>query len=216
MLAVTQRVAPPRKPPSETEDKIFALLKSIPILKPGITEEHCRAHANGLNGIAVLALLHQRPEAQSVGARRTQAELERLSGLAEKIVETMNGAHLEANTLIAAALPKGKSLSQYKRVMNDVIRVLHQADVDAAELTAKGEKPPDKFAAQVTRGAAEAFIALTGRQATVIVTSVPAGRNGTQAKSGGPFLDFLAALFEALGIDASADYHARQLRRNRT
>jgi hypothetical protein len=41
----------PRKPPSETETKIFAVLKSIPILKPGITEEHCRAWANSLNGL---------------------------------------------------------------------------------------------------------------------------------------------------------------------
>jgi hypothetical protein len=206
----------PRKPPSETENKIFALLKSIPILTPGITEEHCRGYANYLNAVAVSAhMSHQRPEAQRFGARRTQAELERLSDLVEKIVMTMNGAHQETNALIEAALPKGKSLSQYKHDMNEVIRVLHQADVDAGELTAKGEKPSDEFAAELTQGAAKAFVALTGRKPTVIVKPVPAGRNGTQAKSCGPFLDFLKALFKALGIDASAEYHARQLRRNR-
>jgi hypothetical protein len=165
--------------------------------------------------VVVANMNHQRPEAQRVGARRTQAELERLSNLAEMIAKALNGAHRETNTLIAAALPKGKSLSQYKHDMNELFRVLHQADVDAGELNAKAEKPSDGFAAEVTRGAANAFTSLTGRRATVIVRHVPVGDSGTIAASRGPFLDFLGELFEALGIDASADYHARQLRRNR-
>lgn len=207
----------PRKPPSDTENKIFALLKSIPSLKPDITEEHCRGYANYLNAVVVMAHMnHQRPEVQRVGARRTQAELEKLSDLAEKIAKAMNASHLETNNLIEAALPKNKSLSQYKHDMNEVFQILRQADVNAAELTAKGEKASDRFAAEVTRGAAEAFVALTGRKATVIVQSVPDDYSGTKAVSRGPFLDLLGALFEALGVDASADYHARQLRRNRT
>jgi hypothetical protein len=206
----------PRKGPSEIENRIFALLKSIP-LKPGITEEHCRSYANYLNGVAVFAHMnHQRPDSQRVGARRTQAELEKLSDLAEKIAKVMNSTHLETNELIEAALPKGKSLSQYKREMNEVFRVLYQADVEAGEFSAKGEKPSDFFAAEVTRGAAEVFIALTGRKATANVKSVPAGYSGTKAVSYGPFLDFLRAAFDILGVDASPDYHARRLRRNRT
>jgi hypothetical protein len=207
----------PRKPPSETEVKIFGLLKSIPILRHEITEEHCRAYANYLNGVVVMAHMnHQRPEAQRIGARRTQVELEKISDLAEKIAKAMNATHLETNNLIQAALPKGKSLSQYKRDMNEAFHVLHQADVDAGELTAKGEKPSHGFAAEITRGAAKIFTALTGRKAAVIVKLVPAGYTGTKAASGGPFLEFLGELFEALDVDASADYHARRLRRNRT
>ena len=196
--------------------KIFDVLKAIPNRKARISEEHSRAWANGLNGVVVMAQInHQRPEVQRVGAKRTEAEVERLSDLAEKIAETMNGAHRETNALIKAALPKGKSLSQYKHDLNEVFRVLHQADVEAGELTAKGEKLPDRFAAVVTRYAAEAFTALTGRNAAVIVKSVPVGESGTKAVSHGPFLDFLNALFEAVGVNASAEYHARQLRRNR-
>jgi hypothetical protein len=37
-----------------------------------------------------------------------------------------------------------------------------------------------------------------------------------KAVSGGPFLEFLDALFKAFGVNASAEYHARQLRLNRT
>jgi hypothetical protein len=205
------------KPPSETEMKIFDVLRAVPNQNAGITEEHLRAWANGLNGVVVVAHMnHQRPEGQRVGASRTQAELKRLSDFAEKIAKTMNGAHRETNALIEAALPKGKSLSQYKNDLNEVFRVLHQADVEAGVLTAKGEKLPDRFAAEVTRWAAEAFTALTGRKAAVIVKSVPVGESGTKAASHGPFLDFLNALFEAVGVNASAEYHARQLRRNRT
>ena len=207
----------PANQPSETELKIFALLKSIPLLKPDITEEHCRGYANYLNGVAVFAhMSHQRPESQRVGAVRTQAELKRLSDLAEKIAIVMNGAHRETNKFIKAALPQGKSLSQYKRDMKEVFRVLHQADVEAGEFSAKGEKPADLFAVEVTRGGAEVFTALTGRKATSNVKAVPAGYNGMKAVSYGPFLEFLGALFDILGVDASADYHARQLRRNRS
>jgi hypothetical protein len=205
----------PRKPPSETEEKIFAVIRSIPILKDGVTEEYCRAEANGLNGMAVMAHMnHQRPETQKIGARRTQAELEKLLDHANKIAKTLNAAHRETNALIEAALPKGKSLSQYKRDMAEVFRVLHQADDNSGELTAKGVKPSDEFAAMITQAAADAFTSLTGRKAAVIVKHV-AGKSDVIAVSGGPFLDFLGALFVALNIDASADYHARQLRRNR-
>jgi len=204
------------KPPSETEMKIFTVLKAIPNQKANITEEHLRAWANGLNGVVVMAHMnHQRPEVQRVGASRTQAELKRLSDFAEKITRAMNEAHQETNVLIEAALPQGKSLSQYKHDMNEVFRVLHQADVEAGELTAKGEKLPDRFAAEVTQSAAKAFTALTGRKAAVIVKFVPVGDSGTKSASHGPFLDFLNALFEAVGVNASAEYHARQLRRNR-
>jgi len=207
----------PHKPPSETENKIFAVLQSIPVLKPNISENQFRHYAKYLNGVVIIAHMnHQRPETRRVGAKSTQAELDKLSDLAEKIAQAMNGAHQETNALIEATLPEGKSLSRYRRDMNDVFRVLHQASVDAGELNAKGEKPSDGFAAAVTRGAGEAFTALTGAKPTVIVKQVLAGSKGTKAQSTGPFLDFLRSLFAALGIDASAEYHARQLiRRNR-
>ncbi len=203
----------PRKPPSETEEKIFAAIKSIPMLKDGVTEEYCRAWANGLNGMAVMAHMnHQLPETQRIGARRTRAELAKLSDCAEEIVKTMNGAHRETNALIEAALPKGKNLSQYKRDMADVFRVLHQADVDAGEITAKGVKPSDEFAAEVTRAAADAFTSLTGRKAAALTKQVPDdGTGGSKAQDYGPFLDFLNDLYAALQIDASAAYQARKL-----
>jgi hypothetical protein len=213
LVAPQQR---PRKPPSETENKIFALLKAIPNRKVDITEEYCRAYAQGLNGIALMAQMnHQGPQSERVGAKRTQAELKRLSDLAERIARAMNNAHQETNALLAAALPKGSSLSRYKRVMNEVIQILHKANEEAGKLTAKGKKRSDEFAAEVTRAAAKAFTALTGREPTITVQHVPAGSNGLKAASGGPFLEFLGTLFEALGVDASAEYHARQLRRNR-
>jgi hypothetical protein len=203
------------KPPSETENKIFALLKSIPALKPDISEMQFRHYANYLNGVVVMAHMnHQRPETRRVGAKRTQAELDKLSDLAEEMTIEMNSAHRETNELIRAALPKGSSLSQYKNVMQQAFRVLHQASVDAGELTEKGKKPSDKFAAEVDRAAAEAFTALTGRKAVPIVRQIEAGYRGTKAQSSGPYLDFLATLFKALGIEASAEYHAR-LRINR-
>jgi hypothetical protein len=205
------------RPPSEIENKIFSVLKSIPILKVGVTEAHCRARANILNGVVVMAHMnYQRPEVQQVGAKRTQAELKRISDLAEKIAKAMNAAHRETNALIQAALPNGKTLSQYKRDMNEVFKVLHQADVDAAELTAKGKKQSDRFAIEITRAAAKAFTALTGRKATQAVKAVPVGDSDTKHTSYGPFLDFLKELFEVLGVKASAEYHARLLRRNRS
>ncbi|MFZ0352933.1 MAG: hypothetical protein WAM12_04615 [Pseudolabrys sp.] len=220
VLAVAPGVARarPRKPPSETENKIFALLRSIPVLKSHISKEHCRSYANYLNGAVILAEMnHQGPQSQRVGAKRTQTELKRLSDLAEKMARAMNSAHQETNALLAAALPKGSSLSQYKRVMNEVIQILHKANNEAGKLTAKGKKRSDESAAAVTHAAANAFTALTGRKAAPIVKQVAAGSSGTQAQSTGPFLDFLEALFETLGIDASADYHSRQLiRRNRS
>src|ERR1700688_1638615 len=203
----------PRKPPSETEEKIFAAIRSIPILKDGVTEEHCRTWANVLNGMAVMAHMnHHRPETQKIGARRTQAELEKLSDCTEEIAKTMNGAHRETNALIEAALPRGKNLSQYKHDMNEVFRVLRQADVDSGELTAKGVKPSDKFAAEVTRAAADAFTSLTGRKAAALTKQVPNdGTEGSKAQDYGPFLDFLNDLYAALQIDASAAYQARKL-----
>jgi len=205
----------PRKPLSETENKIFVLLRSIPVLKPGISDDHCRAYAQGLNGIVVMAQMNlQGPGAQRVGAKRTQKELKRLADSAEKIAKTLGSAHRETNEVIQAALPEGLSLSQYKKVMQQIFRVLYQADVDAGELTAKGQKPSDEFAAEVEGAAAEAFTALTGRKAVPIVKQVLTGSSGTKAQSGGPYLEFLATLFKALGIDASAEYHAR-LRINR-
>jgi hypothetical protein len=198
----------PRVPPSETEDKIFALLKSIPVLKPDISDEHCRSYANFLNGVVVLANMnHHGPQSQSVGAKCAQAELKRLSDLAEKMARAMNSAHQKTYALLAAALPKGSSLSQYKRVMNEVIQILHKANDEAGSLTAKGKKRSDEFVAEVTRAAATAFTALTGRKATRTV-------NGITGKSGGPFLQFLTQLFAILAIKANAEYRARPLRRN--
>jgi len=203
----------PDKSPSEIETKIFSVLKSIPILKAGITEEHCREYAKYLNGVVVMAHLnYQRPEAQHVGARRARAELERISDLAEKIAKAMNDAHRETNALIEAALPKGKTLSQYKRDMNQVFRVLYQADVNAGELTAKGKKPSDKFTMEVTRAAADAFTRLTERKAAALTRQVSiAGPSGSKAQDYGPFLDFLKELYAVLNISASPAYQARQL-----
>ena len=139
VLAVSQGIARarPRRAPSEMENKIFALLKAIPNRKVDITEEYCRAYAQGLNGIALMAQMnHQGPQSERVGAKRTQAELKRLSDLAERIVRAMNNAHQETNALLAAALPKGSSLSRYKRVMNDVIQILHKDNEEAGKLSA--------------------------------------------------------------------------------
>ena len=220
VLAVAPGVARarPSKPPSETENKIFALLRSIPVLKPHISDEHCRGYANYLNGVVLLAHMnHHGPQSQRVGAKRTRTELKRLSDLAEKMARAMNSAHQETHALLAAALPKDLSLSQYKRGMNDVIQILHKANDAAGKLTAKGKKRSDEFVAEVTRAAASAFTALTGRKAVPIVRQIDAGSSGTQAQSSGPFLDFLAALFKALGIRASAEYQTQQLiRRNRS
>jgi hypothetical protein len=207
----------PHKAPSEIENKIFALLKSIPIRKPGITDEHYRSWAEGLNGIVVMAQgNHTGPQSERVGAKKTQAELKRLSNLAGKFARTMSSAHQETNALLAAALPAGSSLSQYKRVMNEVIQILYKANDAAGKLTAKGEKRSDEFVIEVTRAAAKAFTALTGRKPTVIVKHIPTDYS-VKAQASGPFLTFLKAIFEALGIDASAEYHAQQLiRRGRT
>lgn len=119
LISLLRHQPGPRKPPSEMEDRIFALLQSIPHLKPNISEQQCRHYAKYLNGIVTMANVnHQRPETQRVGAKRTQAKLEKLSDLAEKMTVEMNSAHRETNELIQAALPEGSSLSQYKRVMN--------------------------------------------------------------------------------------------------
>ena len=170
------------KPPSETEDKIFALLKSIPVLKSHISKEHCRSYANYLNGAVMLAEMnHQGPQSQRAGAKRTQTELKRLSDLAERMARAMNSAHQETNALLAAALPKGSSLSQYKRVMNEVIQILHKANDEAGNLTAKRAKNDlMNLRQQELCAAANAFTALTGRKAVPIVRQVEAGSNGTK------------------------------------
>jgi hypothetical protein len=208
----------PRKGPSEIENRIFDLLKSLPDLKPNISAEYCRDYASSLNGAILMAQMnYQRaPAQQCVGAKRTQAELLKLSDLAGKLARAMSHAHLETNNLIGAALPKGATLSQYKRVVSEIVEVVYRAADDAGALTGRGKKPSDQYAAKVAQAAAQAFTKVTGRKAALIVKPVPAGFSGNTAKSGGPFLDFLINLFAILGIDASAEYHARQLRRNRT
>ena len=201
----------PRKGPSEIENKIFASLKSLPDLKSDISEAHCRAYANSLNGFIVMAQMnYQRaPAQQRVGAKATQAELSKLSHYGNKLAQTLSSAHLETNTLIQRHLPKGVSLSTFKRELSEILLIIYQAADAAGALAEKGTKPSDQYAANVTLAAANAFTALTGREATRTV-------NGITGKSGGPFLEFLTELFAILGIKANAEYQARQLRRNRS
>ena len=121
VLAVAQQIAPqrPRKGPSEIENRIFELLKSLPNLKAGISAEYCRELAKSLNGVIVMAQMnHQRSEAQQpVGAKRTQAEVSKLSHHANKLARAFSAAHLEANILIQRELPKDVPLWQFKRAL---------------------------------------------------------------------------------------------------
>lgn len=201
----------PRKGPSEIENKIFALLKSLPDLKLDISEEHCRAYANSLNGSIVMARMnYQRaPAQQRVGAKATQAELSKLSRHGNKLAQTLSDAHLEANTLIQRQLPEGISLSTFKRELSEILLIIYKAADAADALTEKGAKPSDQYVANVTLAAGNVFKALTGREPNRTV-------NGITGKSGGPFLEFLAQLFAILGIKANAEYQARQQRTNRS
>ncbi len=64
-------------------------------------------------------------------------------------------------------------------------------------------RPEMRGPKQIAKSAAKAFAALTGNRPTV-------GTNPTNNKAYGPFLDFLTDVFDALQIDASAEYLARE------
>jgi hypothetical protein len=124
----------------------------------------------------------------------------------------MNGLHAEATSVIEEVLGPGRDLSQYKRDLNALHRVLYQADVNSDTITAKAPKPSDKFTEELTEAAAAEFTALTGLKSVPRSKQVSVdGPKALKAQSYGPFLDFLTALYGADGVKASADYQARRL-----
>lgn len=89
-----------------------------------------------------------------------------------------------------------------------VVNVAHAALRAAAALEAAppsiGHKPAKEGAAIVSKFALEAYELLTGKSATISTTA-----HKVQNRAGGPFMDFLKDVFNALGIEASVESQAR-------
>lgn len=200
------------RPPSATERSICDVLKALP-LKKRVTEEHCRASANLLNGVVVMALMnHRLPITTKAGANTARSELKKLADYAEKIAKTMNRLHAEATSAIEEVLGPDRSLSKFADELNAVHRVFYQADVNSDAITAKAKKPSNEFAYELTEAAAGEFTALTGLKSVSYSRQVPVdGPEALKAQSYGPFLDFLTALYDAVGVKANPDYQARRL-----
>lgn len=77
-----------------------------------------------------------------------------------------------------------------------------RADASAAQAGGSGTKQPDTASAALALTAARAFHSITGRKPTMV--------SGHRQMAHGPFIDLVAAVFHAGGIDASPEVYAKQ------
>lgn len=137
---------------------------------------------------------------KSASAKVTASEIKAVKEGAQHLLKALETLHAPAYDAIAfppieMAILTGKLSALATAASNAPIP--HQADI--------GGRPKKFTARAVARSAAFHYHALTGK--------APAPINGNCGPAHGPFLDFLAEVFEILGIKASAESQAKEARK---
>jgi hypothetical protein len=138
---------------------------------------------------------------------RTSRSAKDLLALIDRLVEL--GRHMSAMKVDRGFLDALEKEVRRDTFAGELVRVETAARHELERLRSQPEVtgPPRKLRAQaVTMVAIEVFERLTGKEATLSI-------NSNTGAASGPFLDCLKAVFEACGIDASAEAQAKAARR---
>jgi hypothetical protein len=149
---------------------------------------------------AGLMAANDMPRANPTSTKQAERELQKLLKLITPLV-----LHIAAMHRTALDAMEEKGTPNRLALANSLIKLgdaawRGQKRLRAQPVVKRTGRPQKKRAVSVAARAADTYERLTGKKATII------GRVGN---AGGPFLDFLAAVFEACGIDASPEAQAR-------
>jgi hypothetical protein len=191
--------------PAVVRVRLAQILTALPVL------EDCRGdierHADFLWVHASLMAANDLPRANPTGTKQAEQELEKLLKLIEPLVlhvERMHGTSLDA--MAEKGVRGGITLAHdLRRTGEAAWRGIKR--LRALPATKGTGRPRKKRAHAVATAAVEVFEGLTGKKATIV---------GKPGKSGGPFLDFLEAVFEACEIGASPEAQARAVLMEKT
>jgi hypothetical protein len=134
-----------------------------------------------------------------------------------RMLERVLGLPTDWNVLVRVLLLTRHNVRP--SLLNDIERHASDASMVARKAiehvqksdVARIRRPRDMEARAVTGAAAEAYYALTGRAPTRQSSRVQVNDSASGQHDGGPFIGFLADVFEALGIDAKAAGQAKML-----
>ncbi len=160
-------------------------------------------HAWNLSLVSFLWRHNDSPQTRAVGTTTTQRELKKFADLAAKLGCHIKSMHNDARDAYHAASADRPNLDDMPAELMYVILAVDKALGQLGpEKPARRQQPKKQQADNVSVHAAQVFTALTGKPATRINDTVT-------DKVGGQFYNFLAELFVALGIDASAASQVR-------
>lgn len=143
------------------------------------------------------------PSFTKIGRASAEKELAELSAKLDSLLDSLEGLHGKSIDALASA---GFVDDRFRLI--DLLKVAKGATQSASfssadDLSGRGRKP-DCLARGVSRILAFDYAELTGKRPTVTTDPYLAGH-----PAGGEFLEFVAAVFSALGIKASPETWAR-------
>ena len=149
---------------------------------------------------------------KKLGRNSTKKELAALAKLANELAAKLDNMHAPMIEVLANAGFKNSSVFNPHNQSTDIYdltqlcrklaNAVELANVSILPLQGDTGRPEKPIANLLGKKLARDFEVLTGKQPTVPF-------NNEKSKSYGPFLDFVTAIFSAIGIDASAETAAR-------
>lgn len=165
-----------------------------------LSEDEIKSKARFLWSMACLAKDEELERNRPATMKGSEDELKTFHGLCRRLTDHITKMRRPA---VAALYAEGADLFRIANDLNTLQEQAHLAfgGLDAPEKVSGAKKTA---AAEVTEIAASVFANVTGREPTF--TTSP--RTGERS---GPWPDFLGAIFQAVGINASVGAQVRQL-----
>ena len=184
--------------PDEVRGRLEEILAALPVLDD--RRQTVAKEAEYLWVHAGLMAANDQPRANPTGTKQAERELLELRKRIKPLVLHIDKMHRTAlDAMEAKGVRSGVVLA------NDLVRAAIAAWRGVKRLRSQpGVKltgrPGKKRAEAIATATAAIYERLTGRKATIV---------GKSGKALGPYLDFLKAVFDACGIDASPEAQAR-------
>jgi hypothetical protein len=205
-----------QREPSPIVVRLCEIFRTLPLVvsDQGILREQAEALALA----AQLSKLNDRPMSRRAGTHQVMDELEALLKAGDDFAVALARMHINTYGTIVREL--GDQIRFYNFIQEfDRIGAAIDASLSKLEhpegARSRPGRPPAIMASEVTSYAAQIYKFLTGQEPTSRWREIAGAGTGKERGPYGPFLEFLARIFEALEIMASANSQARLFARGR-
>lgn len=190
-------------------DRVKTAIRKLPVLP----DRECLIDTHAKQICLIALIFDWPPHWQHNTKKQAMAELEKLAKLGHALYEHIFTMRVTALEAFMDATPAGRQytlLPQLESHIEDVCDVARHA-IDHLQRS-DGPRIPRKIRARVVaEEAAKTYLALTGRAPTRRSSAIEVNPRIRGQHDGGPFIAFLADVFEALGVRAKAAGQAKLL-----